>query len=118
MKDAVANRDPAMKLQYDPEAVRKFCRERGIVELEEIFGWRVDLVGRWGTERSWNPYRRDAVLSTAQPICVEGKKLSHGHSESHHPAVRKDAPRHRLFCICSYLATAAIARGSPFAARV
>ena len=102
-----------MKLQYDAEVVRRFCRERGIVrlevfgsalrddfrpdsdvdllctlkpdshctlfgwadiqfKLEEIFGRRVDLVSRWGIERSRNPYRRDAILSTAKPIYVEG----------------------------------------------
>lgn len=41
-------------------------------KLEEIFGRRVDLVSRWGIERSQNPYRRDAILSTAKPIYVEG----------------------------------------------
>jgi predicted nucleotidyltransferase len=102
-----------MKLQYDNEAVRQFCRERGIARLElfgsalrddfraesdvdllctlkrddectllgwadmqfkltEIFGRPVDLVSRWAIERSRNPYRRQAILSTAKPIYVEG----------------------------------------------
>jgi hypothetical protein len=102
-----------MKLQYDNEAVRRFCRERGIARLEvfgsalredfradsdldllctlksdddctllgwadmqfkltEIFGRPVDLVSRWAIERSRNPYRRQAILSTATPIYVEG----------------------------------------------
>ncbi len=104
-----------MKPQYDPESVRRFCRERGIARLEifgsalrddfgrdsdvdllctltpekdqrcgllewvdmqlklqEIFGRPVDLVSRWAIERSRNRYRRDAILSTATPIYVEG----------------------------------------------
>jgi predicted nucleotidyltransferase len=104
-----------MKLHYDNEAVRRFCRERGVARLEifgsalrddfrsdsdvdllctlntekdlncgllewvdmqfklqEIFGRPVDLVSRWSIERSRNPYRRDAILSTARPIYVEG----------------------------------------------
>jgi len=102
-----------MKLQYDNEAVRRFCQERGIARLElfgsalredfradsdvdllctlktddectllgwadmqfkltEIFGRPVDLVSRRAIERSRNPYRRQAILSTATPIYVEG----------------------------------------------
>ena len=30
------------------------------------------LVSRWGIERSKNPYRRNAILSTAVPLYVEG----------------------------------------------
>jgi hypothetical protein len=41
-------------------------------KLAEIFGRPVDLVSRWGIERSRNPYRRQAILSTATPIYVEG----------------------------------------------
>jgi hypothetical protein len=41
-------------------------------KLEKIFGRPVDLVSRWAIERSRNPYRRDAILSTARPIYVEG----------------------------------------------
>jgi len=40
--------------------------------LEEIFGRPVDLVSRWTIEHSRNPYRREAILSTAKPIYVEG----------------------------------------------
>lgn len=104
-----------MKLRYDNEAVRRFCREHGVARLElfgstlrddfrpdsdvdllctlttekdqhcgllewvdmqfklaEIFGRPVDLVSRWAIERSRNPYRRNAILSTARPIYVEG----------------------------------------------
>jgi predicted nucleotidyltransferase len=103
-----------MKLTYDPEALQRFCRERGIARLElfgsalreegfradsdvdllctlnpdsrctllgwadlqiklsELFGRPVDLVSRWAIERSQNPYRRKAILSTARPIYVEG----------------------------------------------
>ena len=104
-----------MKLQYDKEAVGRFCKEHGVAKLElfgsalgdtfrqdsdvdllctlnpekdqhcgllewvhmqfklqEIFGRPVDLVSRWAIERSRNPYRRDAILSTARPIYVEG----------------------------------------------
>ena len=41
-------------------------------KLAEIFGRPVDLVSRWAIERSRNPYRRNAILSTAKPIYVEG----------------------------------------------
>ena len=41
-------------------------------KLQEIFGRPVDLVSRWAIERSRNPYRREAILSTARPIYVEG----------------------------------------------
>jgi len=41
-------------------------------KLQEIFGRPVDLVSRWAIERSRNRYRRDAILSTARPIYVEG----------------------------------------------
>src|SRR2546425_11563325 len=42
------------------------------LRLTAIFGRPVDLVSRWAIERSQNPYRREAVLSTATPIYVEG----------------------------------------------
>ena len=41
-------------------------------KLQEIFGRPVGLVSRWAIERSRNRYRRDAILSTARPIYVEG----------------------------------------------
>ena len=41
-------------------------------KLQEIFGHPVDLVSRPAIERSRNPYRREAILSTARPIYVEG----------------------------------------------
>jgi predicted nucleotidyltransferase len=41
-------------------------------KLQVIFGRPVDLVSRWAIERSRNRYRRDAILSTARPIYVEG----------------------------------------------
>jgi len=40
--------------------------------LAEIFGRSVDLVSRRAIERSQNPYRREAILSTAVSIYVEG----------------------------------------------
>jgi len=102
-----------MKLAYDNEVLRRFCRERGVARLDlfgsaarddfrtdsdvdllcllrpdtlctllgwadmqlklaEIFGRPVDLVSRPAIERSRNPYRRHAILSTATPIYVEG----------------------------------------------
>ena len=42
------------------------------LQLEGIFGRRVDLVSRWAIERSRNQFRRDAILTTARPIYVEG----------------------------------------------
>jgi len=41
-------------------------------KLSAIFGRTVDLVSRWGIERSRNPYRKQAILSTAVPLYVEG----------------------------------------------
>ena len=41
-------------------------------KLQEIFGRPVDLVSRWAIERSRNSCRRNAILSTARPIYVEG----------------------------------------------
>jgi hypothetical protein len=41
-------------------------------DLERFFGRSVDLVSRWAIERSRNPYRKQAILSTAVPIYVEG----------------------------------------------
>jgi len=101
-----------MKIRYDSDSLRKFCRQRGISKLElfgsalrddfrpdsdvdllctlrsdtnctllgwadiqikltEIFGRPVDLVSRWAIERSQNPYRRNAILSTTQTIYVD-----------------------------------------------
>ena len=40
--------------------------------FEEFFGRSVDLVSRWAIERSQNPYRKHAILSTATPLYVEG----------------------------------------------
>ena len=41
-------------------------------KLAEIFGHSVDLVSRPVIERSRNPYRRKAILSTARPIYAAG----------------------------------------------
>ena len=41
-------------------------------ELSEIVGRDVDLVSRLAVERSRNPIRRRQILSTAEPIYVEG----------------------------------------------
>jgi predicted nucleotidyltransferase len=41
-------------------------------KLSQVFGRRVDLVSRRAVEGSQNPYRRQAILSTAIPIYVEG----------------------------------------------
>jgi predicted nucleotidyltransferase len=40
-------------------------------ELEAIFGRCVDLVTRRGVEQSRNPLRRQAILSSAEPIYVQ-----------------------------------------------
>ena len=42
------------------------------LEFERFFGRPVDLVSRWGVERSKNRYRKPAILSTAVPIYEEG----------------------------------------------
>lgn len=42
------------------------------LDFEKMLGRRVDLVSRAGIERSQNPYRRYAILSTAVPVYVEG----------------------------------------------
>lgn len=41
-------------------------------KLSEVFGRRVDLVSRRAVEGSRNPYRKQAILSTAIPLYVEG----------------------------------------------
>ena len=40
--------------------------------LSQLFGRPVDLVSRWAIERSQNPYRKHAILSTAVPLYAEG----------------------------------------------
>ena len=40
-------------------------------KLSEVFSRRVDLVSRRAVEGSQNPYRKQAILSTAVPIYVE-----------------------------------------------
>jgi uncharacterized protein len=40
-------------------------------KLAEVFGRRVDLVSRRAIERSRNRYRKQSILSTAQPIYAE-----------------------------------------------
>jgi len=42
------------------------------LHLETIFKRPVDLVSRRAIERSDNAYRRNAILSSAKPIYVEG----------------------------------------------
>lgn len=42
------------------------------LDLEKLFGRRVDLVSRQGIERSRNPYRRNPILKSAVPLYVEG----------------------------------------------
>ena len=37
-------------------------------ELEQIFGRRVDLLGRRGVEQGRNPYRRKEILATARVL--------------------------------------------------
>ena len=41
-------------------------------KLSEVFSRPVDLVSRRAVEGSQNPYRKQAILSTAIPIYVEG----------------------------------------------
>jgi uncharacterized protein len=41
-------------------------------KLSEVFGRPVDLLSRRAMERSQNPYRKHAILSTAVPLYVEG----------------------------------------------
>ncbi len=42
------------------------------IDFEKLLGRRVDLVSRAGIERSENPFRKHAILSTAVPLYVEG----------------------------------------------
>jgi len=42
------------------------------LDLGQLMGRPVDLVSRWGIEHSRNPYRKNAILSTAVPLYVEG----------------------------------------------
>jgi predicted nucleotidyltransferase len=41
-------------------------------KLSEVFGRSVDLVSRRAVEGSQNPYRKQAILSTAIPLYVAG----------------------------------------------
>ena len=41
-------------------------------ELRDMLGRDVDLVTRRAIERSLNPIRREAILSSAEPVYVEG----------------------------------------------
>jgi predicted nucleotidyltransferase len=41
-------------------------------KLSEVFGLPADLVSRRGVKASQNPYRKQAILSKAIPIYVEG----------------------------------------------
>ncbi|MCL4233707.1 MAG: nucleotidyltransferase domain-containing protein [Deltaproteobacteria bacterium] len=41
-------------------------------EISEILGRKVDLISRRGLERSANPYRKDAIMSTARPVYEAG----------------------------------------------
>ena len=41
-------------------------------KLSEVFGRAVDLVSRRAVEGSQNPYRKQAILSTAIPLYVAG----------------------------------------------
>lgn len=49
-----------------------FDHVRMTQELESLFGRRVDLVNRRAVERSRNAIRRQAILSSAEPIYVAG----------------------------------------------
>jgi len=40
-------------------------------QLEAVLGHRVDLVSRRGVEQSRNYLRREAILSSAEPIYAE-----------------------------------------------
>lgn len=42
------------------------------LELENVLGRPVDLVSRRAVERSHNRIRRDAILSSAEPVYVAG----------------------------------------------
>ena len=46
--------------------------EDGFCHESEVFSRPVDLVSRRAVEGSKNPYRKQAILSTAIPIYVEG----------------------------------------------
>lgn len=45
-------------------------------ELQHLFKREVDLVTRSGIENSRNPYRREAILSTAKVIYEQGHSVS------------------------------------------
>lgn len=71
--DFRANSDVDVLATLDPEAPVTLLGWADMQEqLSQIFGRPVDLVSRWAVERSQNPYRKHAILSTAVPIYVEG----------------------------------------------
>lgn len=54
---------------FDPDAHwTLFDMARMRDELQELLGREVDLVSRRGVEASRNPIRREAILSSAEPI--------------------------------------------------
>lgn len=59
-------------------------------ELETILGRAVDLVSRRGVERSYNPIRRQAILSSAEPVYVAQR----GQPDRYHPISPTDSGVH------------------------
>lgn len=65
--------DVDLLITFDPNAAWSLIdHERMEQELTEIVGRKVDLVSRAGLEQSANWIRRQMILSTAEPIDVEG----------------------------------------------
>jgi predicted nucleotidyltransferase len=65
--------DVDLLITFDPNATWSLIdHERMEQELTEIVGRKVDLVSRAGLEQSANWIRREMILSTAEPIDVEG----------------------------------------------
>jgi hypothetical protein len=71
--DFAADSDVDVLITFLPGAPRRLTNLLGIEqELQTMFGRRVDVVERRVIEQSRNYLRRAQILSTAEPVYVEG----------------------------------------------
>ncbi len=65
--------DVDLLVRFEPEAQIGLLEHVAMEhELSDLLGRKADLVSRRAIERSHNPIRRQAILSSAEPIYAEG----------------------------------------------
>jgi predicted nucleotidyltransferase len=65
--------DIDLLVEFQPDAEWSLFDHAGMeIELEELFGRRVDLVSRKGVEQSKNWIRRKSILESAKVVYVAG----------------------------------------------